>query len=51
MTIMKEGIGHILDVTRIGEKMKESLKRGILNEKKSLSYKYKTHLIFRMQKK
>ena len=27
VTIMKEGIGHILDLTPIGEKRKESLKR------------------------
>jgi len=27
VTIMKEGIGHILDLTPMGEKRKESLKR------------------------
>ena len=36
VTIMKEGIGHILDLTTIGEKMKESLKRLTLNSHTSM---------------
>ena len=36
VTIMKEGIGHILDLTPIGEKRKESLKRLTLTSHTSM---------------
>ena len=36
VTIMKEGIGHILELTLIGEKRKESLKRLTLTSHTSM---------------
>ena len=43
VTIMKEGIGHILDLTRIGEKRKECLKRLTLT-----SYTYMERTMWRL---
>ena len=36
MTIIKEGIGHILEITPIGEERKESLKRLTLTSHTSM---------------